>query len=75
MGKLTRSRLLGREGSVDCDSSAFGRLRGAACIGPAWQPLHSIAEVLLARLRNSNFWILPVAVLGIGSKRISLGTL
>lgn len=46
-----------------------------ACIVLEQQRLHSIAEVLLARLRNSNFWILPVAVLGIGSKRISLGTL
>ena len=30
---------------------------------------------LLARSRNWNFWILPVLVLGIGSKRISRGTL
>ena len=36
---------------------------------------YSIADELLARSRNWNFWILPVLVLGIGSKRISFGTL
>jgi ABC-type dipeptide/oligopeptide/nickel transport system ATPase component len=44
--------------------------RGA---GPGAQA--SIAEALLARSRSWNFWILPVLVLGIGSKRISRGTL
>jgi hypothetical protein len=36
---------------------------------------HSIAEADLARSRNWNFWILPVLVFGIGSKRTSRGTL
>ena len=36
---------------------------------------YSMAVELLARSRNWNFWILPVLVLGIGSKRISRGTL
>jgi hypothetical protein len=34
-----------------------------------------MADADLARSRNWNFWILPVLVFGIGSKRISRGTL
>ena len=36
---------------------------------------YSMAEALFARSRNWNFWILPVLVLGMGSKRMSRGTL
>ena len=37
--------------------------------------LHSMARADCARSRSWNFWILPVEVLGMGSKRISRGTL
>ena len=36
---------------------------------------YPIAAVERARSRSWNFWILPVEVFGIGSKRISRGTL
>ena len=39
------------------------------------EPSLDCCRKLFARSRNWNFWILPVLVLGIGSKRISLGTL
>jgi len=46
-----------------------------AGIPERWQRVYPIAEALFARSRSWNFWILPVLVFGIVSKRISRGTL
>ena len=58
---------------VDARGARSGALSPAAVsvIVCSW----SIAAAERARSRSWNFWILPVEVFGIGSKRISRGTL
>ena len=68
------SPFIGLFGTVWGIMNAFTRIAAASSTnltvvaGP-------IAEALFASSRSWNFWILPVDVFGIGSKRISFGTL
>ena len=66
------------------DAARVARVQTTAAVSPATRSVldavacslsYSIAAAGLARSRNWNFWILPVLVFGIGSKRISRGTL
>jgi len=52
------------------------KLRGhAVCRATSFRAPHSIALADFARSRSANFWIFPVEVFGMSSKRISFGHL
>jgi hypothetical protein len=61
---------------VDVPPDEGSEVGGDAVVhGEALSIVYSIAAAERARSRSWNFWILPVEVLGIASKRISRGTL